>query len=96
MTAPSQARRVSIRARERHHNLPASQTQLFGRDQDSIAVRDLTLQTPGRLVTLTGAGGRGKTQLALLVASRLIESLPDGVWLVDRLRCRLPNMCHRP
>jgi predicted ATPase len=46
-------------------------------------VRDLTLQTPGRLVTLTGTGGCGKTQLALLVSTSLIDSFPDGVWLVD-------------
>jgi predicted ATPase len=46
-------------------------------------VRDLTLETPERLVTLTGTGGCGKTQLALLVATSLIDVFPDGVWLVD-------------
>jgi non-specific serine/threonine protein kinase len=70
-------------ARVRHHNLPAPHTQLFGREQDSATIRDLTLQTPGRLVTLTGTGGCGKTQLALLVATSLIDTFPDGVWLVD-------------
>jgi predicted ATPase/DNA-binding CsgD family transcriptional regulator len=35
------------------------------------------------LVTLTGTGGCGKTQLALLVATSLIDSFPNGVWLVD-------------
>jgi non-specific serine/threonine protein kinase len=34
-------------------------------------------------VTLTGTGGCGKTQLALLVATSLIDSFPEGVWLVD-------------
>jgi predicted ATPase len=34
-------------------------------------------------VTLTGAGGAGKTRLAIEVASRLIDASPDGVWLVD-------------
>jgi predicted ATPase len=67
----------------RRHNLPASHTQLFGREQDSSSVCDLTVQTPGRLVTLTGIGGCGKTQLALLVATSLIDSFSDGVWLVD-------------
>src|SRR6185295_198519 len=36
-----------------------------------------------RLVTLTGAGGAGKTRLALEVASRLVDAFPDGVWLVE-------------
>jgi predicted ATPase/DNA-binding CsgD family transcriptional regulator len=67
----------------RRHNLPAPHTQLFGREHDSATVRDLALQTPGRLVTLTGAGGSGKTQLALLVATSLIDGFRDGVWLVD-------------
>ncbi len=84
VTAPIRGpRRVSLRARARPHNLPALHTQLFGREQDSATIRDLTLQTPGRLVTLTGTGGCGKTQLALLVATSLLDSFPDGVWLVD-------------
>jgi predicted ATPase len=36
-----------------------------------------------RLMTLTGAGGSGKTRLALEVARSLIESYPSGVWLVE-------------
>jgi non-specific serine/threonine protein kinase len=35
------------------------------------------------LVTLTGAGGAGKTRLAIEVASRLIDGFPDGVWLAE-------------
>ena len=84
MAAPIRApRRLSLQARPRLHNLPALHTQLFGRERHSAMVRDLTLQTPGLLVTLTGTGGCGKTQLALLVATSLIDSFPDGVWLVN-------------
>jgi predicted ATPase len=84
VNAPTRApRRAGLGAAARQHNLPALRIQLFGREQDSITVRDLTLQTPGRLVTLTGTSGCGKTQLALLVATSLIDSFPDGVWLAE-------------
>jgi predicted ATPase/DNA-binding SARP family transcriptional activator len=36
-----------------------------------------------RLVTITGAGGTGKTRLALQVAADLLEGSPDGAWLVE-------------
>jgi predicted ATPase len=39
--------------------------------------------TGTRLLTLTGAGGSGKTRLALEAARDLIESYPDGVWLIE-------------
>ena len=65
------------------HNLPAQLTTLVGRDADIVEVKRLL--ESHRLVTLTGAGGVGKTQLALSVASELAGagSLPDGVWLVE-------------
>jgi hypothetical protein len=38
---------------------------------------------PARLVTLSGAGGSGKTRLALQVAHDLLPGFPDGVYFVD-------------
>jgi predicted ATPase/DNA-binding CsgD family transcriptional regulator len=76
----------------RHENLPAPHTHLIGRENDSATVRDLVLQAPGRLVTLTGTGGCGKTQLALLVAAGLVETFSDGVWLVELANVQAPHL----
>jgi predicted ATPase len=73
----SQANRTS-RAK---HNLPYQLTSFVGREQEIAQLEELL--TANRLVTLTGAGGAGKTRLAIEVASRLIDAFPDGVWLVE-------------
>src|SRR4051794_10661750 len=64
-------------------NLPVRRTSLIGRDADFAAVHDLVLHTEGHLVTLVGAGGCGKTSLALEVARLLLADFPDGAWLVE-------------
>jgi predicted ATPase/DNA-binding winged helix-turn-helix (wHTH) protein len=65
----------------RAHNLPAELTTFVGRRQ---ALLDLApLVSSARLVSLTGAGGVGKTRLALQLASRIAHTFDDGVWLVD-------------
>ncbi|MFG1618025.1 BTAD domain-containing putative transcriptional regulator [Nonomuraea wenchangensis] len=61
-------------------NLPAQVTSFVGRDGDVARLRAL-LGGGTRLVTLTGAGGAGKTRLALEVAGRVVA--PGGVWLVE-------------
>jgi non-specific serine/threonine protein kinase len=63
------------------HNLPAQFTSFVGRQREIEEVRRLV--DTNRLVTLAGAGGCGKTRLALQVASGLVDRFPDGVWLVD-------------
>jgi predicted ATPase/DNA-binding SARP family transcriptional activator len=63
------------------HNLPAQLTTFIGRDKETAEVKRLLSST--RLLTLTGAGGCGKTRLAIETASDLLEQYPDGVWLVE-------------
>jgi predicted ATPase/DNA-binding winged helix-turn-helix (wHTH) protein len=63
------------------HNLPAQLTSFIGREQEIAQLKELI--AANRLVTLTGAGGSGKTRLAIEVASRLTDAFPDGVWLVE-------------
>ena len=53
----------------------------MGREREMLEVRQALAMT--RLMTLTGAGGSGKTRLALEVARGLIEAYPNGVWLVE-------------
>src|SRR5712672_2211184 len=69
------------RASKPKHNLPYELTSFIGREQEIAQLQELL--TAHRLVTLTGAGGAGKTRLAIEVASRLIDGFPDGVWLVE-------------
>ncbi len=64
-----------------HSNLPAQVSSFIGRDGELAAVRALV--SGSRLVTLTGAGGAGKTRLGLQVAAGLADSAGDGVWFAD-------------
>ncbi|MGH7428600.1 MAG: ATP-binding protein, partial [Candidatus Methylomirabilaceae bacterium] len=63
------------------NNLPVQLTSFIGRAQEIKEVTRLLATT--RLLTLAGAGGAGKTRLALQVAADLLEEFPDGVWLVE-------------
>ena len=63
------------------NNLPVQLSSFIGRDQEVAEVR--ALAESSRLVTLTGAGGAGKTRLGLQVAAELLDGSGDGV-LADR------------
>jgi predicted ATPase/DNA-binding CsgD family transcriptional regulator len=61
--------------------LPAEASRFFGRSDEAAAVKDALASS--RLVTLTGPGGVGKTQLALKVAGELAPGFRDGVFIAD-------------
>lgn len=73
MSVPSQSHRTG--------NLPAQLTSFVGRRREVAEIKRLLSES--RLVTLTGAGGTGKTRLSLRVADDLRRAFPDGVWFVE-------------
>ncbi|MBI5653151.1 MAG: tetratricopeptide repeat protein [Chloroflexi bacterium] len=89
-------------------NLPVQLTGFIGREKEIAEIKRL-LDLPGsgnreglhsaRLITITGAGGAGKTRLAIQVAQDLrglqdLEGLrfPDGVWFVDLAPLANPDL----
>jgi hypothetical protein len=63
------------------HNFPVLLTRFVGRGAQMADVR--TLLADNRLVTLTGAGGAGKTRLAVEIAARIACEFREGAWYVD-------------
>ena len=63
------------------NNLPRQLTSFVGREAEIGQVKKLLAATC--LLTLTGAGGSGKSRLSLQVAADLLEDFPDGVWLAE-------------
>jgi predicted ATPase/class 3 adenylate cyclase/DNA-binding CsgD family transcriptional regulator len=61
--------------------LPVQLTSFVGRSAELTQVHELLDQN--RLVTLTGAGGAGKTRLAIQVAGHIAGEFADGIWCVD-------------
>jgi predicted ATPase/DNA-binding SARP family transcriptional activator/DNA-binding CsgD family transcriptional regulator len=72
------------------HNLPAPRTSFVGRERETVEVKRELAMTD--LLTLTGAGGSGKTRLALEVARDLVGIYLDGVWLVELAGLSEPNL----
>src|SRR6187455_1633801 len=71
-------------------NLPVQLTSFIGREQELAEVERLV--STSRLVTLTGAGGCGKTRLAIQVANTIKDKFEDGVWLVDFVPLQEPEL----
>jgi predicted ATPase/class 3 adenylate cyclase len=67
----------------RPNNLPTETTAFVGRDAELRAIRERLDDADIRLVTLTGAGGSGKTRLAIRAAADRVDRFTDGVYFVD-------------
>ena len=67
----------------RNHGLPPQRTPFIGRAPEIADVTRRLLEPGGRLLTLTGAGGTGKTRLAVRVAAGLAPFFEGGVSFVD-------------
>jgi predicted ATPase/class 3 adenylate cyclase len=64
-------------------NLPAQRGALVGREEEMESARRLLQRDDVGLVTFTGAGGAGKTSLAVATGHALLDRFPDGVWFVS-------------
>ncbi len=82
---PSPKRRAEDSGGDLRNNLPLARSGFVGREREMAEVGRTLSMT--RLLTLTGAGGCGKTRLAVEVARDLVDArpraYPDGVWLVE-------------
>ena len=74
------------------HNLPAQATPFIGRHEAIEAITARLGSDGVRVVTMTGAGGIGKTRLALQVATELVDKFADGVFFVPLARIADPSL----
>ncbi len=81
------------------HSLPVSPSRYFGRDAEIAELTEIlrplrtrNAQPFGRLVTLLGPGGTGKTRLSLEVACRLLPEYSHAVWFVPLADVRDPAL----
>ena len=82
-------------ARERREEspaLPESPTPLVGRERELEALRDMLARRDVRLLVLTGAGGSGKTRLALEAAREVASTFANGAVLVELAPLRDPAL----
>jgi predicted ATPase/DNA-binding NarL/FixJ family response regulator len=76
---PEEARTL-VEPAKPHDNLPLRPSSFVGRQRERSELAQRIASSP--LITLVGAGGVGKTRLAIEVAATVSELFPDGVWLV--------------
>jgi predicted ATPase/class 3 adenylate cyclase len=80
-------------------NLPQPANPLIGRKKELVEALRLLAGDGARAVTVTGAGGIGKTRFAIAAAAEASDGFPDGVWFVDLTPVRdpavvLPTVAH--
>ena len=73
-------------------HLPSQPTPFIGRQREVQEISQLLEREDVRLLTLTGAGGTGKTRLALQVARQVFDTFPDGVFFVPLASLNDPTM----
>lgn len=74
----------ALRSLEAHpSNLPTAASPLIGREQETTELAALVVGSP--IVTVTGAGGIGKSRVAIEAARSLVDGFPDGVFHLDML-----------
>jgi predicted ATPase/DNA-binding SARP family transcriptional activator len=83
---------VPPRGDESFTRLPAPSNALLGRERELNELRELLLRDDVRLLVLTGAGGAGKTQLALEVARQTASSFANGAAFVTLAPLRDPDL----
>ena len=77
-------------------NLPLQLTSFVGRESEGREIAE-RLRGPARvrLLTLSGAGGIGKTRLAIQAGFQLLEHYPAGIWFLDFAPLRSPDLLAR-
>ena len=73
-------------------NLPVERTPLIGRQRELAEIAAVLRRDGPRMLTLTGAGGSGKTRLALGAAGELVDDYPDGAFYVPLATITDPSL----
>lgn len=77
-------------SRAQRSNLPAALTSFVGRERELVEIKRLL--SSKRLLTIAGAGGIGKTRIALQAGAEIVDAYPDGVWLAELASIRDPML----